>query len=157
MEAATGPGDAGRKQGAKEGAARTLAQTFCLVTGIVLIAVGVLGFIFGSPDFTVGPGVSGEEFIVFEVNGWHNIVHLATGAFLLFMAAKPASAITGALVFGVLYVVVTIWGFVDGSDIATIVPINTADNFLHLVLALVALAVGLSAGGLAGSARSGRA
>ncbi len=153
MEAATGSEHGARRQGAKEGAGRTLAQAFCLVTGLVLIAVGVLGFFFGGGDFTTGAGVSGEPLIVFEVNGWHNLVHLASGAFLLLVAAKPGTAITGALAFGVIYVVVTVWGFVDGSDIATIVPINAPDNFLHLALAVVAILIGVAAGGLAGSAR----
>ena len=153
MEA--GHSGAGRTS-AKEKGARSLAQIFCLVTGIVLIAVGVLGFIFASPDFGVGQNLMREPFIAFDVNGWHNIVHLATGAFLLFMAASARTAITGAIVFGVLYVVVTIWGFVDGSDILTVLPINTADNFLHLALAIVALLVGISAGGLMGSARKGQ-
>jgi len=125
------------------------------VTGLVLIAVGVLGFFFGGSGFSVGPAVSGQPFIIFEVNGWHNIVHLASGALLLLVAAKPATAITGALVFGVVYVVVTLWGFIDGNDILSIVPVNTADNFLHLALAVVALLVGLTAGGLVGSARRG--
>ena len=157
MEARTG-GDPepARREGAKEGAARTLAQMFCLVTGIVLIAVGVLGFIFGSADFAANAGGrTYPEFIVFEVNGWHNVVHLATGAFLVFMAAAPTTAITGALVFGVVYLVVTVWGFVDGDDVLSIVPINIADNWLHLALAVVAILVGVSAGGLAGSARKG--
>jgi len=152
MESATG-GGAGAS--AKGRAGRTLAQTFCLVTGLVLIAVGVLGFFFGGSGFSVGPAVSGQPFIIFEVNGWHNIVHLASGALLLLVAAKPATAITGALVFGVVYVVVTLWGFIDGNDILSIVPVNTADNFLHLALAVVALLVGLTAGGLVGSARRG--
>lgn len=152
MEAASGAGGA-RRQGAKEGAGRTLAQGFCLVTGLVLIAVGVLGFFFGGSDFTIGPGVSGENFIVFEVNGWHNVVHIATGAFLLLMAASARTAITGALVFGVVYVAVTVLGFIDGDDLLTLAPVNTADNFLHLALAVAALLIGATAGGLVGSAR----
>jgi hypothetical protein len=153
MEAAGGSGETGRRAGAKEGAARTLAQTFCLVTGIVLIAVGVLGFIFGGQSFSTGNPPAAEPFIVFDVNGWHNIVHLATGAFLVFMAATARTAVTGALIFGVIYVVVTVWGFIAQTDILTIIPINTADNFLHLALAIVALAVAFAAGGLAGAAR----
>lgn len=86
MEAARESEHGAGHQGAKEGAGRALAQAFCLVTGLVLIAVGVLGFFFGGGDFTSGSGVSGAPFIVFEVNGWHNIVRLASGAFLLLMA-----------------------------------------------------------------------
>ena len=145
-----------RRSGAKEGAARTLAQTAALLGGLTLIAAGVLGFIFGGSDFNTGSSVQGKEFIVFEVNGWHNIVHLASGAFLVLMAAKAKSAVTGLLVFGVVYVVVIVWGFVDGSDIAGLLPVNTADNWLHVALAVAAIAVALAAGGLAGSARSDR-
>src|SRR5215204_187530 len=62
MEASSsGAGAAGGRQGA----GRTLAQTFCLVVGIVLIAVGVLGFFFGGTSFAVGDAISGENFIVF--------------------------------------------------------------------------------------------
>ncbi len=155
MEAARGSEYGPGRQGAKASAGRTLAQGFCTVTGLVLVAVGVLGFFLGGGDFTTGPGVSGEPLIVFEVNGWHNLVHLASGAFLLLMAAKPATAVTGALAFGLVYVVVTVWGFIDGNDIATIAPVNAPDNFLHLALAVVAILVGVSAGGLIGSARRG--
>ena len=139
--------------GVREGAARTLAQTTCLVLGVVLVAVGILGFFFGGSNFEVGNQLRGEDFIVFEVNGWHNIVHIATGAFLLLMSPKAKSAVTGLIVFGVVYVVVTVWGFVDGNDIIELVTINDADNFLHLALAAVALLVAFSAGGLAASSR----
>lgn len=154
MEAAHGR-HAGGGADKKEAGARTLAQVFCLVTGIVLIVVGVLGF-FVNSDFSAGPGVSGDELIVFEVNGWHNIVHIVTGAFLLFMAAAARTAVIGALAFGVLYVVVTVYGFIDGNDFLTLVPINTPDNFLHLALALLAIGVGLSAGGLAAASARDR-
>jgi len=35
---------------------------------------------------------------------------------------------------------VTIWGFIDGNDVLTIVPVNPGDNVLHLLLALVGFA-----------------
>jgi hypothetical protein len=59
------------------------------------------------------------------------------------MSPKRATARTGALVFGVLYVVVTIIGFADGEDILGLFPVNTADNFLHLVLAIAGIAAAL--------------
>ena len=147
-------GAAGRP-GAKAGGARTLAQIFCLAVGLVLVVVGILGF-FVNSEFAASAGVQGDELIVFEVNGWHNIVHLATGAFLLAMSPKARTAVIGLLIFGVVYLVVTVWGFVDGNDILTLVPTNVADNFLHLALALLSIAVALAAGGLAGGDRAGR-
>jgi hypothetical protein len=69
--------------GRREGAARTIAQSFCLLIGAGLIAAGVLGFVFGGTSFDAGGDVQGDEFTIFEVNGWHNVVHIATGAFLV--------------------------------------------------------------------------
>lgn len=124
-------------------AGRNLAQMFCLVTGAVLLIVGILGFT-SDASFDAGSNVQGDEFLGFEVNGWHNLVHIATGAFLLAVAGNAATAITGALIFGVLYVVVFIWGLIDDT-VLWLVPINGADNVLHLILALAAIAAALAA------------
>ena len=47
------------------------------------------------------------------------------------------------------------WAKRNVLDIATIAPVNTADNWLHLALAVAAFLVGVLAGGLLGSARRG--
>ena len=127
---------------------RSTAQWFCLVFGLTLIVVGLLGFIV-EPTFDTNAGgdpgqVDGEKLLLFEVNGWHNIVHILTGALLLAGSPKHATARTAALVFGVAYAAVTLWGLIDGQDILGLVPVNPADNILHLVLAALAIAVGLS-------------
>jgi Domain of unknown function (DUF4383) len=129
------------------GAGRSLAQTFCLAVGIVLILVGIIGFLIGGDgtSFEVGEAVQGDLLIVFEVNGWHNIVHILSGVFLVAMASRPSTAVTGALIFGAVYVVVTIWGVIAGDNVLFIAPINLADNLLHLALAILGLAVGLAA------------
>ncbi len=132
-------------------AGRTLAQTFCLVAGATLIVVGLLGFVIGGSGFDTGSGVNGDDLIIFEVNGWHNLVHIASGAFLLLGARDGRTAATVATAFGVVYAIVTVYGFVDGNDILGLLPIDAADNVLHLVLTLAALGIGLSAGGLMGS------
>ena len=59
--------------------ARTPAQLYALLFGITLLAVGILGFIADS-SFDTGSNVQGSDFIIFEVNGWHNLVHIASGA-----------------------------------------------------------------------------
>jgi hypothetical protein len=145
--------DSARRAGIKEGAGRTLAQVSCLVGGAVFIAVGILGFFFGGSDFTTGADVEGQNFIIFEVNGWHNVVHIATGAFLVLMAVTAGSAVIGLLIFGLAYLAVTVWGFLEGNDVVNLIPVDTADNWLHLALAVVALLIALVSGGLLGSAR----
>jgi hypothetical protein len=126
---------------------RSAAQWFCLVIGATLVVVGLLGFLAEATfDTAAGsdPGaVDGENFILFEVNGWHNVVHILSGAFLLALSGKHRTARTAALAFGAIYAVVTVVGLVDGHDVLGLIPVNPADNVLHILLTITALAVGL--------------
>lgn len=91
-----------------------------------------------------GPG---HVFGILDVNGWHNVVHIATGALgLAAFAAGAYAARTYAFGLGVVYLVVAIWGFVIGSgdSILSIIPINTEDSVLHLALGVTGLLAGLA-------------
>jgi hypothetical protein len=153
MEASRDIIERARRVGRREGVARTIAQAFCLLVGAGLIAGGVLGFLFGGSGFDVGSDVRGDDFIIFEVNGWHNVVHIATGAFLVLMSMRAATAAIGALIFGAVYAVIAVWGFVDGDDVVNLVATDTADNWLHVGLGAAGVLVGLLAGALGVSAR----
>src|SRR3712207_5716217 len=100
---------------------RSAAQWFCLIVGATLVVVGLLGFIAEAKfDTSAGgdPGaLDGENFLILEVNGWHNIVHIASGLFLLALAGKHRTARTAALAFGAIYAVVTVIGLIDGHDV----------------------------------------
>jgi hypothetical protein len=126
---------------------RSAAQWFCLIIGATLVLVGLFGFLAEATfDTSAGsdPGaVDGENFILFEVNGWHNVVHILSGAFLLALSGKHRTARTAALAFGAIYAVVTVIGLVDGHDVLGLIPVNPADNVLHILLTIAALAVGL--------------
>jgi hypothetical protein len=122
---------------------RTLAQWFCSIVGPVLILVGVLGFI-ADANFDHGQGVQGDGFLGFEVNGWHNIVHIASGLFLLAMAKKRKTAKTATIAFGAIYGLVTIIGLIDGNDVLGVIPVNPADNVLHVLLSAGSLVAGFA-------------
>jgi Domain of unknown function (DUF4383) len=126
---------------------RSTAQWYCLIVGATLLLVGLLGFLAESKFDTSSGGdqgaLDGEDFLIFEVNGWHNVVHILSGAFLLLMSSKHARARTGALAFGAIYGLVALIGLIDGHDVLGIIPIDPADNVLHILLAASALAVGL--------------
>jgi hypothetical protein len=126
---------------------RIPAQVYALTFGAVLLAVGVIGFAIDA-SFDTGSGVQGDELILFEVNGWHNLVHIASGALGLALAGSRAGArafaLGFALGFGAVYLVVTIWGFADGSSVLSLIPVNAADNFLHLAIAALGLAAGFA-------------
>jgi Domain of unknown function (DUF4383) len=116
------------------------ARLYATVVGAVLTIVGISGFFYSSSFGS--PGEVDKVFGILAVNGWHNIVHLATG--LLGLAAAGYAARQYALGLGLAYLVVAIWGFIIGSgdSILSIVPVNTADNILHLILGLTGLAAG---------------
>ena len=122
---------------------RTPAQLYALLFGIVLLAVGILGFIADS-SFGTGSDVEGSDFIIFEVNGWHNIVHILSGLLGLALARRRDTARAYALGFGAVYLVVTIWGFITGDQVLWLIAVDAADNFLHLLIAVAGLAAGLA-------------
>ncbi|MBW3609661.1 MAG: DUF4383 domain-containing protein [Actinobacteria bacterium] len=65
----------------------TPAQIYSLVFGATLLLAGIAGF-FADASFTTGDDVQGGQlFGLFEVNGWHNLVHVVSGVVLL--AAAP--------------------------------------------------------------------
>jgi hypothetical protein len=122
---------------------RTPAQLYSLLFGITLLAVGILGFIADS-SFGSGSDVNGSDFIIFEVNGWHNIVHILSGILGLALWRNPATARLYALGFGATYLVVTIWGFITGDQVLWLVPVDTAVNILHLAIAALGIGAGLT-------------
>jgi hypothetical protein len=124
---------------------RTPAQVFALVFGAVLTLAGVLGF-FVSASFDVGSDTPRDTLVLFDVNGWHNLVHVASGALGLAVAGSVAAARTYALALGAVYVVVTIAGFIagDGGTIIGLVPVNTEDNLLHLLIAIAGIGAGIA-------------
>jgi uncharacterized protein DUF4383 len=121
---------------------RTPAQIYSLAFGATLLLVGIVGFIAES-SFSTGSNVDGSNLIIFEVNGWHNLVHIASGLLGLALWRNPGSARLFALGFGTVYGIVTLWGFIDGNDVLSLIPVNTADNFLHLAISGLGLAAGL--------------
>jgi hypothetical protein len=109
---------------------------FCGLVGVGLIAVGGLGFA-GNADFA-GADHRGA-FLGLDVNGWHNLIHIATGLLLLAGASSARHARAVCVLFAGLYALIAILGWVDGSDVFGFVPIDRADNVLHSALAVIAL------------------
>lgn len=120
--------------------AKSPAQIYALVFGAVLTAAGIIGF-FVSASFDVGSSVPRETLVLFDINGWHNIVHLASGVIGLALAGTYGGARTYALGLGIVYVVITILGFIVGNDgtLLQLIPINTEDNFLHILIAIAGI------------------
>jgi hypothetical protein len=124
---------------------RSPAQIYALLFGAVLVVAGIVGFFYSS-DFG-SPGNVDDVFGILGVNGWHNLVHIATGALgLLAAGAGYHYARQYAYGLGVVYIAIAIWGFIIGSgeSILGFIPINTEDNFLHLLIGIAGVGAGLA-------------
>jgi hypothetical protein len=121
---------------------QTPARLYALVVGAALLIAGIVGFAY-SASFG-SPGEVDSVFGILDVNAWHNIVHIATGALGLLLFRTAAREY--ALGLGAVYVVVAIWGFIIGSgeSILGFIPVNTEDNVLHAALGVVGIAAGLA-------------
>ena len=137
----------------------TPARLYAALVGGALVVSGILGFFSSSSVETGRPvGRESEEVLgILAVNGWHNLVHIATG--LVGLAAAAYVARTFALAAGLAYLLLAIWGFLVVEDgfgvILDLIPMNTEDNFLHLILGLTGLAAG-AATPVAGANGAGR-
>jgi Domain of unknown function (DUF4383) len=122
---------------------RSPAQIYALLFGAVLTVAGIIGFFYNS-TFTSNKSVHKDVFGILSVNGWHNVVHIATGALGLLALGYGARLYAGGL--GIVYIVVAIWGFIIGSgdSILSIVPVNTEDNVLHLLIGIAGIAAYLA-------------
>jgi hypothetical protein len=113
------------------------------VVGATLLLVGVAGFLVDTSFDAAGGTPQGGSLLGFEVNGSHNVVHLLSGIVLLAVAGKRRTAKPIAIAFGVVYGLVAILGLIDGNDVLTLIPVNAADNVLHVALSAAGLIAGL--------------
>ena len=118
------------------------ARSWMAVAGIVLVAVGLLGFI---PNPLVGRADS-----LVPTDAVHNIVHLATGALALYIAfgLRGERQVNATIGFGVLYLVIFLAVLVSPNLFGLFqVRANEVLHLIHVALAVVSLAVGFMARG----------
>ena len=143
--AAQGYSDHPSKHAAMEGV-RSPAQVFALVIGATLTVAGIVGFFYNA-DFGTGDGTERDAVLgILDVNGWHNLVHIASGVVGLAVAGSYGGARAYALGLGVVYLLVTLLGFIagDGDEILNLIPVNTEGNFLHLLIGIAGIGAGLA-------------
>jgi hypothetical protein len=119
------------------------AKTASLLIGVVFIAVGLLGFV-------DNPIIGDSDDAIFHADTLHNLVHIISGSLLVLVAlAAPASASMVLIVFGVVYAIIGIVGFLSiGSEgmgkVLGFLHVNGADNFLHIALGVIIFISGVA-------------
>lgn len=130
-----------------------MAKTICTVLGVVFLLVGIVGFI--------SPGFLGTHLSLA-----HNLVHIISGAVALYfgLAGSLSGARMFSLVFGVVYLLLGVVGFVAGgqgtpsmpnmapdSHLFKVLPgtleLGTMDHTVHILLGLVFLVAGIATRG----------
>jgi hypothetical protein len=115
-----------------------MAKTYCKILGVAMLVAGVLGFMM--------PRLMG-----FHLTPVHNGIHLATGALAAYLgfAGTYGGAQTFCRIFGVVYGLVAVLGFVAPGLLSTILGhpgLTTGDlmpdNVFHVFVALTSLAAG---------------
>ena len=129
---------------------RTPIQTIALLVGVVFLLAGVGGFI---PGVTTNAGdiaLYGHEspamlLGIFQVSVLHNVIHLVFGLAGLVMAKSAAK--TYLVGGGLIYLVTWLYGVaIDPMSNLNFVPLDDADNWLHLGLGAGMAALGLALG-----------
>ena len=132
---------------------RSPIQSAALLVGLVFLLVGILGFIPGittNYDELKFAGHSSDAQLlgIFDTSILHNIIHLLLGVAGLALARTWEGARTYLLGGGVIYLAVFVYGVIWGHDEgrANFIPVNWADNILHVVLGggMVLLGIALS-------------
>src|SRR5688572_19148134 len=116
-------------------------KTAALLTGLIFLAVGLLGFTSNS--------IIGESHeAIFHADTTHNIVHIVSGLlFILFAVAIPGYTNLFLQVFGVVYFLIGVLGLFKIGDAGTtkvlgFLHVNGPDNYLHLGLGILIFMAG---------------
>jgi hypothetical protein len=126
----------------------TPVQNAAIFVALVFVLVGVLGFLpgvtTGYSDMEIAGHHSDAKLLgLFEVSVVHNIVHLGFGLLGMFLSWFAMGARLFLVGGGLVYLVLGVYGFFVGEgDAANFLPVNTADNWLHLGLAVVMIGLG---------------
>jgi hypothetical protein len=129
----------------------SLVKVYAIVIGVVLIVLGLLGFV-GNP--LVGE-VNATSQPIFVTGSAHNLIHLITGALAIYIAfglvaEQQDLGITG---LGLIYVAIVLLTLINGTLFGVLAyPVNLPDQLLNVAIAVVSIGIGLTArnqGGLA--------
>jgi hypothetical protein len=115
-----------------------MIKKLSILFGVVFLLVGVLGFI---------PGVTTTDGLllgIFQVSALHNVIHLLSGTAAVIAAKDELYAQLYFRIFGAVYALVAIVGWIQGTTVLGLIQVNLADNILHTVLAVAILGVGFA-------------
>jgi Domain of unknown function (DUF4383) len=128
-------------------------QSAAVVVGAAFLLIGILGFVPGITTHLNALQLAGHRsgallFDIFAVSVLHNLIHIAVGIAGLILARSYVKARAYLLGGGLLFVGAWIWGlFLHPADPANVLPLNNADNWLHLGIGVTMIVLALTLAG----------
>jgi Domain of unknown function (DUF4383) len=131
---------------------RSTLQSVAFVVGLVFLLVGILGFI---PGITsnyddlkfAGHGSDAQLLGIFDTSVLHNIVHLLFGIAGIALSRSWEGARSFLIGGGTIYLVLFVYGAIfHGEKGSNWIPVNWADNVLHLALGAGMIVLGFALG-----------
>lgn len=131
------PAESGRRNNG-EVSGDGYTRLYATVTGAVLTAAGLFGFLVGA-EFE-SPELTGTLLGFYEVNGWSNAFHTIAGVMALALAARGSRI--WVVIAAILFTGLGIWGVLapDGTLLAGVLPAPRTVNICNLLLGLLAVA-----------------
>lgn len=111
----------------------TLARLYIVLSGLILVVVGVAGFF-------------RHEMFNLTIPPAHNFFHLLSGVIALAagLGKNPAGPRRFGIVFGTIYTLVALAGFLGLHDLGSIqLGLNLHFNFIHLGVGVLSILAGL--------------
>ena len=124
------------------GRGKTIPEILALAFGAIYLLVGIVGFfVTGFDDFFSHN--TNETLLGFEINGMHNVVHIVIGIAGLVLGRTLAGARTYGWLLAIGYGAAFVYGLIAINEEWDFLSINSADNVLHILTALVGLVIAL--------------
>ncbi|HJP85129.1 MAG TPA: DUF4383 domain-containing protein [Gemmatimonadaceae bacterium] len=124
---------------------KTTVQKLATVFGVVFILIAIVGFVTPGGMYMqpTDPAMAAKILGMFPINLLHNIAHLLFGIWALLAARTWGGSKSFFVWGGIIYAVLTVLGFVSPTGFG-LIPLAGADIWLHCLLAIVMLAIGLT-------------
>lgn len=103
--------------------------------GWFFLLIGILGYI---PGITV----AGKLLWLFRVDAFISMIYVFTGVCALLVSKKTVTVPLFFKIFGVIYFIFSVFGFIGGDNVLGMFAVNLASNILHSVSALTLLYFG---------------
>src|SRR2546430_1703277 len=120
-----------------------MVRRVAMAFGIVLLLVGILGLL-SAGGMSMGVDQPAMILGIFPVNLLHNVVHLAFGVWGIVASRSFARAKMYAQAGGVIFLVLAVCGLALPNTFG-LLPNGGADVWLHALLGIVLVGVGVTA------------